>query len=93
MRLVIADLVKALKEEGWKKGRDGAFRKGDARLQLDGPTVALIDRFYAQGHRAGWERGAYEEQQKEDVEPALEEIRHNLDPNGPEIPDYIEPDN
>jgi hypothetical protein len=93
VRIVIADLVKVLKDDGWRQGRDGVWRKGKACLKLDGPTTALIDQFYAAGHRAGWERGAYEEQQQEDVEPepklTHEELMklHNLDPDGPDLPD------
>lgn len=90
---MIADLIKVLKADGWAKGKDGFYIKGRACLKLDGPTVALIDQFYAAGHQAGWERGAYEEQQQEDVEPepklTMEELvkLHKFDLDGPEIPE------
>lgn len=35
---------------------------------LGGCLDEFLDAFYARAHREGWERGAYEEQQQEDVE-------------------------
>ena len=77
------DLRKVLLANGWKLGHT-FFNKGHARLRLDDETVQLIDRFYLNGFRDGLERGAYEEMTQEDAEPV-----HNLDPNGPAIPDAL----
>ena len=47
--------------------RDQGFLR--RRITLDPVVLELLDRMYCAGHRQGWERGAYEEQQQEDVEP------------------------
>lgn len=88
MRLVSASLVKLLLEGGWRRAKSTlresmTFTKRGAVITLNAPTVELLDRLYAKGHRDGWERGAYEEMTQEDVEPT-----HKLDPDGPEIPDW-----
>lgn len=38
-----------------------------AHITLSPHLMLLLDEVYAQGHRDGWERGAYEEFTKEDV--------------------------
>lgn len=94
MRIVNADLVKLLLENGWRrakstlKGGSATFTKRGAVITLNAPTVELLDRLYSQGHRDGWERGAYEEMTCEDVEPVV----HKFDPDGPEIPDLAPED-
>jgi hypothetical protein len=83
MRIVAKDIEKILMAEGWRKGRGGWWKNGSV-VSLNDDTCALFDRFYSNGHREGWERGAYEEMTQEDAEPG-----HKLDPDGPEIPDLL----
>jgi hypothetical protein len=52
---------------------------GLEQIFLSEALLELIDKIYSHGHVDGWERGAYEEQQQEDVGPEIEEILHKLD--------------
>jgi hypothetical protein len=77
-------IVETLEAEGWKSVGIKTFRKGKSVIVLNAVTIALLDRFYNDGHKDGFERGAYEQMTQEDVEPTV----RTLDPNGPEIPEW-----
>lgn len=44
-------------------------REDGYEVFFDDLDLEIFDRMYCEGHRDGWERGAYEEQQQEDVGP------------------------
>ncbi len=63
-----ADIDKVMMTAGWFKGVDGSW----SHEELGGPYSAetithLADIFYCRGHHAGFERGAYETEQQEDL--------------------------
>lgn len=78
------EIIKTLEAEGWRRAGIG-WRKDTTKIHLTKVLIELFDRFHNNGHKRGWERGAYEEMTMEDAEPV-----HNLDPDGPELPELEE---
>lgn len=79
-----ADIIKTMRAHGWEivsETQDAVYMGHTGRMQglwLDDNMAAMFDAFWQRGFQYGFERGAYEEQQQEDVEPGDRDVLHTL---------------